>query len=287
MANIFLAWQNRTDEGILSGGSWTTALPLSNMQNRQVQKVSRTTNATNAATKFDIDLQASRIIGVVALVVHNLSVGAKVRVLAAQNASFTGPTYDSGQIDAWPYGVIPQDLLEWEDDNFWLATLTQEQRAGFQSPFIHRLTSVVNARYWRVEIYDANNPAGYIQIGRLFMARGWTPSINYIYGAGLGYQDPTPVETSLSGAEYFDIRSKYRVMTFDLEYISDSEAYGYALELQRLAGVSGEVLVMPDGGSDVGQQPLRSFVGRLRQIAPVKQPQPSTYSVSFEVKELL
>ena len=76
-------------------------------------------------------------------------------------------------------------------------------------------------------------------------------------------------------------------MKFDLEYISDTEAYNYALDLQRLAGISGEVLVMPDGGEDLGQQPLRSFVGRLRQIGAVTQPKPTAYSVKFEVKELL
>jgi hypothetical protein len=426
MANIFLAWQNRADEGILSGGSWNAALPLVNLQNRQVQKVGRTTNAALASTQFNLDLQSPKQIGAVALVVHNISVSGKVRISASdalaawsnllsfpsefENAAWTKATctvtpnaatapdgtttaelltatsvnsgvyqsvliagstafqssvwlraatpttlnivtiqstttliettcnvttewqkftvsgttdagttsigfyvggngsfqsaeavfawnanlvtgsgilFEGGWNDVWPAGVIPQDLLEWEDDNFWLGTLSQQARAGYQSPYILRLPSVQTMRYWRVEISDAGNSDGYIQIGRLFMARGWTPSVNYAYGGSLGYQDPTPVETSLSGAEYFDIRSKFRVMNFDLEYISDTEAYSYALDLQRLAGISGEVLVMPDGGEDLGQQPLRSFVGRLRQIGAVTQPKPTAYSVKFEVKELL
>ena len=426
MANIFLAWQNRTDEGTLSGGSWLSSLPLTNLQNRQVQKVARSANAAAASTRFGIDLGQARAIGAVALVVHNISVSGYVRVSAsdspaawtnlltapsdfanaawtkatctvtanaatapdgtstadlltansvnsgvfqavaiagstafqcsvwlkaatpttlnivtiqstttliettcnvttewqkftvsgttdpattsigfyvggngsfqsseavfAWNAEFvtgSGTLYEGGWNPVWPSGVIPTELLEWEDDNFWLGTLSQSARAGFQSPYILKLASIQNLRYWNFEISDTSNGDGYVQIGRLFMARGWTPSINYTYGSGLGYQDPTPVETSLSGAEYFDIRSKFRVMTFDLNYISDTEAYNFALELQRLAGISGEVLVMPDGGEDVGQQPLRSFVGRLRQIGAVTQPQPTAFSAKFEVKELL
>lgn len=449
MANIFLAWQNRTDEGILSGGSWLSSLPLTNLQNRTVQKVARSANATRAATQFDIDLQSSRVISALALVVHNISVNGYVRVRGGESvsafsnlvsqdfsnaawnktnitvtannsaapdgtntatriaatatasttllnqqtatgttATFTifvkqgtsatvgndftirnsttgtsllgidlnlatgafaytfgssgasvvacpgnwwcitltastgitagnsitflaafwnsnqnaadhvflwepqiafanGALYESGWQQVWPAGIIPQELLEWEDDNFWLGTLTQEQRAGYQSPYILRISSLASIRYWRIEISDTTNAAGYVQLGRLFMARGWTPSVNYTYGAGLGYQDPTPVDTSFSGAEYFDVRSRFRVMQFRLEYISDPEAYNYALDLQRVAGISGEVLVMPDGGENLGQQPLRSFVGRLRQISPVVQPQPSTFSVDFEVKELL
>lgn len=452
MANIFLAWQNRVDEGTLSGGSWLSTLPITNMQTRQVQKVARTTNAANASTLFTLDLGSAKQIGVLAAVVHNMSVTAKVRVrgsasstgftnllvsptdysnaawsktnitvtpaattapdgtstaikLAATAAAatsvvqvvtatatthahtiyirrgsgdthanlfliqnvttatniayvsvnyatgvltpigpqvgtatiqqidadwwrltlesaagisvgntlsiyncFTGavesagefayvfqpallagaaPAYDSAWVDVWPAGVIPTELLEWEDDNFWLGTLSAEARAGFQSPFILRLPAVTSARYWRVEIFDASNGDGYIQIGRLFMARGWTPTVNYAYGAGLGYDDPTPVDTSLSGAEFFDQRSKYRVMTFRLEYITEPEAYSYALELQRLAGISGEVLVMPDGGENIGQQPLRSFVGRLRQLGQIGQPKPTAYTAPFEIKELL
>lgn len=287
MANIFLAWQNRTDEGALSGGSWLSALPLTNLQNRQVQKVARSNGVTAAATKFDIDLGQARSIGVIGLVVHNISVSGTVRITASDSAAFTTLYYDSGAVAAWPSGVIPTDLLEWEDDNFWLGTLSQQARAGYQSPFILRLPSIQNMRYWRVEIVDTGNSDGYIQIGRLFMARGWTPNVNYSYGSGLGFQDPTPVDTSLSGAEYFDIRSKYRVMTFTLPYITDTEAYSYALELQRLAGVSGEILVMPDGGTSLTTQPQRSFVGRLRQIGAIKQPNPTAYSVDFEVKELL
>jgi hypothetical protein len=448
MANIFIAWQNRVDDGTVSGGSWLSSNPLTNVQNRQVQKVARSTNAANSSTKFDLDLLTQQTIGVFALVVHNISSTGKIRISAsndstaynnivadpnniaatswtkvgidplpnatvapdgtttaaivredafngqhfaqqslgtfsgarfvegwikaagrtkgelqivgvggtaaitfdlaaktitsssgaammtehadgwfkitssanftsasisiqfqifddAGNASYTGNgssgfatwgfrsaggsglAADSGWVDVWPSGVIPTDLLEWEDDNFWLGTISAQARAGFQSPFIWRLPSLALARYWRCEIFDSSNSDGYVQIGRVFLARGWTPSVNFSYGGGLGYQDPTPVLTSLSGAEYFDVRSKFRVMTFELQYISDSEAYNYALELQRLAGVSGEVLVMPDGGSDAGTQPLRSFVGRIRQAGAVVQTKPTAYTVNFEIKELL
>ena len=286
MSNMFLAWQNRTDEGALSGGSWLSTLPLSNLQNRQVQKVARTTDDSNASTQFTIDLGSAKTIGVVALIVHNISVSGKVRVSASDTPGFVSTIYDSGWQLAWPAGVIPQALLEWEDDNFWFGTLSAQARAGYQSPFIWKLANSQVLRYWKVEIDDTTNTDNYIQIGRLFMARGWTPTVNYGYGAGLGYQDPTPVDTSLSGAEYFDQRSKYRVMSFALPYVTGTEAYSYALELQRLAGVSGEVLVIPDPDT-VSTQPIRSFVGRLRQIGAVAQPNPTTYSVNFEVKELL
>lgn len=461
MANVFLAWQNRTDEGTLSGGAWQASLPLANLQNRQVQKVARTADAQLASTQFVLDLGQPRSIGVLALVVHNISVTGRYRITASDTAAgltnllaygspialnavnwtgfsiglttntgtgpsgygspdkliasatsgqhyvyqsvakaaaaktytftvcakpaglpafaielddgagngvyavvnvatgavMTSPTafgsglsspvmnvvadvdgwyrvsltvtsntatairaflilanasgnqtftgngtdgvlfdqaelvegqtyYDSGWSAAWPAGMVPQALLEWEDDNFWLGTLSQNARAGFQSPLIHILPSAVNMRYWKVEIGDTGNPDGYVQIGRLFLAQGWRPGINYAFGAELGYQDPTLVETSLSGAEFFDVRSRYRAFGFELQFMTGAESYGYALELQRLAGISGEVLLVPDS-DDAANMPRRAFVGRLQQLSTIPQVQPDAFRASFQIKELL
>lgn len=452
MANIFLAWQNRVDAATLSGGSWLSTLPITNMQDRQLQKVARTTNAAATSTTFDVDLGNPYPIGCVALVNHNISVNGRVKISAAtatasfanlfttftndySNAAWTkgnvsvtanvttvfapdgtntasqilgtatteaniyrevslggtstvthniylragsqsqastkitwrsGGTeqtascsvdlttgtvsnitgtasnisawatsagdgwyrvtltgtgtsaantlvryefavvgsksifawgshlasaapmvYESPYTLVWPVGIVPQEQLEWEEDNFWLGTLSPAVRASFQSPFISKQNEADTARYWRVEIFDSANSDGYIQIGRLFMARGWTPSINYIYGAGFQYEDVTPVETSLGGTEYFDVRPKYRTMAFQLDCVTETDAYNFALDLQRVAGINGEVLVMPDGGDEPERQPLVSYLGRLRQIYQIRQSQPTTLSTQFEVKELL
>lgn len=452
MANIFLAWQNRADESALSGGSWLSTLPLTNLQNRQLQKVARSSNATAAATQFSIDVGQARAIGVMSLVNHNISAVGRVKVSAGESAAsitnlwttfasefnnaawtktnvnvitdgttapdgsttadgltatagggsatvhrdialggtstvthavylkfgsvgaagvklewFSGgtaqtasadidlttgvvsnitgtassiaaysvdvgdgwwrvyltgtgtsagntqvrytiinnqagrtiyawgafvaatvpPIHESRYVLAWPEGVMPPELLEWEGDNFWLGTLTQEVRDSYQSPFIYRLPEIETARYWKVEIIDTANPDGYVESGRLFIARGWTPSVNYNYGGSIEFNDPTPVDTSLSGVEYFDTRLKFRVFSFTLDYINEGEAYSYALDLQRVAGVSGEVLVMPDGGENLSLLPSTCFVGRLRQLGSISQPQPNAYSVKFEIKELL
>ena len=93
-----------------------------------------------------------------ALVVHNISVSGSVRISGDTSASFAAPIYQSAWVPAWPSGLIPQSLLEFEDDNFWLGTLSQSARAGYQSPFIHIPSQPQTLRYWRVEISDAANP---------------------------------------------------------------------------------------------------------------------------------
>ena len=286
MANVLLAFQNRTDEGTLSGGSWLASLPLVNLQNRLVQRVARSSNAANASTKFDLNLGAARNVGVVALVVHNMSVSAKVRITGDDAADFLTPVYQSAWIDVWPSGMVPQSLLEWEDDNFWLGTLSANARAGYQSPFIHVLPSANTLQYWRVEVDDTSNSDGYVHIGRLFISPTWRPAINYAMGADLVYRDTTPVETSLSGAEFFDQRSKVREFSFTLEGMTATEAYDYALQLQRQVGISGEILQVPDT-DDTARIPARAYVGRLVDLSPIGNPQMDRFKTQFKVRELV
>lgn len=286
MAYITLAWRNRTDEGTLSSGSWLSTLPLNNLKNRQVQKVARSSDATNASTKFVIDLGSARAIGVLALIVHNISASGLIRIRGNTSSSFVSPTFDSGWLSVWPSGIIPSSLLEWEDDNFWLGTISASDRAGYQSPYIYQLSTAQTLQYWQVEIDDTGNSDGYVQIGRLFMAATWTPTYNYLLGASLNYEDPTTIETSLSGAEYFDVRSKNRSFAFKLEFMNSTEAYSQLLEMQRLSGTSAEILVIPDS-ADTTNQVKRAFVGRLHNMGKITVPQVDWYAADIELKELL
>lgn len=251
-----------------------------------MQNVARSTNATNASTKFVIDLGQARSIGALALVVHNISSLGKVRWTGNTSNSFASPAYDSGWVDVWPTNIIPFSLRQWEDANFWTGQMSEEQRAGYQAPFIHQPAAAQYLRYWQCEIDDTTNAAGAVYIGRLFMAATWTATVNYNYGATLGYDDPTPVIESLSGAEYFDVRQKPRGFAFQLEWLTSTEAYSNVMDLQRLSGISGEVLVVPDS-DDTANMPIRAMVGRLRSLGKIAQPHLNSYSASFEIKELL
>ncbi len=286
MSIITLAWRNYADASTLSGGSYLAALPLTNLQNRQVQKVARTTDATNASTKFVIDQGSAKTVGVIALIVHNISAVGKYRIRANTSNSFASPLYDSGWVDVWTSGAIPEFLLEWEDDNFWLGTMTPEERAGYQSPLIHIPTTQQVFRYWQVEIDDTTNAAGYVNFGRLFISSVWQPEYNYEVNNTLGYTDSTLIDTSLSGAEYFDIRPKFRTFNFELFRLSATEAYGSILDLQRVAGTSGEVLCVPDY-ADTDNAVRRSFVGRLSAITEITQPMDHFFTAKLQIKELL
>jgi hypothetical protein len=113
-----IGYPNRIDAAALSSGSWAATLPLANLQNRVLGKVARSTDATVTSTKFDIDLSAPKNIRVLALVNHNLSLLATVRIRGATDAAFASTVYDSGYVAVWPV-VYFSTSIDWEDDNWW------------------------------------------------------------------------------------------------------------------------------------------------------------------------
>ncbi len=270
----------------MSGGNWMASLPLSNLQNRRLSRVARSTDASDASTKFDIDLAQARRIRVVALVAHNLSTSATVRIIGDDENTFATPLYDSGAVPMWPAGTIPQDLLEWEDDNFWLGTVSQQAVAGYQAPFICVLPAAVIARYWRVEISDTGNSDGWVHIGRLYIADAWQPKHGMRPGVGLGFGDASAVDASLTGEEFFEPRRKRRTLSFDLPAMSVTEGYQFALEIDRMAGVTGEVLVIPDP-SDSENGVRRNFLGRLQSLPALLHSSKRIMSKKYEITEIL
>jgi hypothetical protein len=217
---------------------------------------------------------------------NSFSTGEAVYAWGADVVVGNGTLYDSGWDAVWPSGTLPPELLNWEDTNFWFATLSVGDLVGLQSPFVHILSSEQYLRHWRVEISDTFNTGSYIDIGRCIIARGWRPGVNYSYGAEINFFDISPSVVTLSGTSYFDQRPKGRMFRFSIDAMSSTEAYSYALDMQRVAGVTNEVLLIPDS-DDTGNVPLRSFAGRLTALQGIGVPDPSRYTGSFELKEII
>lgn len=286
--NLILCHPNRIGgTTVLSGGAWVESLPLANLQDRALARIARSVNLDLSSTKFTITFDRQRTIRVLALLAHRISTAGRIRIQASDQDDFATLKYDQ-TVDAWPAagGDWNIDELEWENDNYWLGSYSQEDTEGQTAIFLHLLPTPVQARYWRVNIIDPTNPAGHVDIGRAFIGDGLlNTKINYSYGASLGYEDNTGVETAVSGAEFFDPREPLRVMRFQLAYMDADEGFAQALELTRRAGTWKEVLVIADPTDSIYAS-QRNFVGRLRQLGPLEQAAFRLNSMSFEIKEL-
>lgn len=287
--NIMLGFPNRIDMGTLGGGSWVSGLPLTNIQNRLLARVARSTNVEPESTQFDIDFGQPRRPNIFALINHNASLSATITIQSSNDNFAT--ILDSHEGDIWS-GVADADWviedLEWENDSFWLGSYSREEIESFTSISTQILNEFRSTRYLRVLINDPLNTNGYFQVGRVFVGPAIQPIVNYSYGAGLGYETNTAIETALNGAEFFDVREPVRIFRFSLEMMRDNEAYGKFLDLTRRAGIHGEIFVIPDP-DDSFQGLRRNFPGRLRQLNPLEQvlwaDDGIANSMAFELKE--
>lgn len=282
-----LGFGNLIDAATLSGGSWVGSLPLNNLKARALAKVARSASLTFANTKFAIDHGASKPVRIVGLVNHSMQLSAQFRVVGGSDPGFsTGVLYDSGWLDVWP-SVYSTLSLEWSSNNFWGGRYTDAERTGITPTRGLILPSTVSARYWQIEVKDAANTDGFIQIGRVFIGAAWQTQVNALYGAtSIAWETNTEIQAAISGAEYFDRRTPYRVARFSTEYMTETEGMASAFEIQRQSGLDGEVFFVHDP-DDVAHALRRQFLGRLRELSPVEYPYVGLTKTGWEVKELL
>ena len=285
MANILLAYPNRADAATLSGGDWETTLPAANLLDRRQHIPARTTSADLADTQLDIALDKSRLVGLIALYRHNLSTTAQIRIRAGEDNTFAVTEYDSGWMDVWPV-IYDTATLQWENEAWWDGKHTDETREGFPAVWLHVLPDATFCRYWRIEIDDQTNAAGYIEAARLWLSETWEPRWNYSHGAQFGVMTGTQVVQALSGAEYFDRRDPARTFVFSLDWLTEAEGYQRAFELQWRQGIDQEVFVIPDPDDSINLI-RRAFLARQNQLNPIDHPRYATLSNAISLKELL
>lgn len=282
---IYLGWPNRlADASVsISGGSWLAALPLSNLLVRTPTVIARSTSLSTAHTQFDISLPTTRVLKSFALVNHNLSVSATWRITLGSTLG-ASDVYDSGALPAWSLN-FDNDLLEWESSSWWEGSLDDDY-VGHPFSAIHLAATSPAAKYCRIVITDASNPAGYVQLGRVFLGGGISLTLGMMYGMSDAWESNSVVETAVGGSEYFDSRRSARVARFELEGIDQSTEFRQIYEMHRRLGTTGELLYIPDD-ADVAQTQLTGFVGRMRQLNAIEYPFYSFRKAGYELKELL
>lgn len=307
MGEMLIAYGNVADLAVLSGGAPVSTMPLENLQDPQLGVKWR---SLSLAPSIKATFGTTQIIRVVSLAHHNIKVDGRIRIRASDDPDFPvqavgavgspmglslmftysdgGVTvHDTGWIDVWP-AVYNTDDLEWEADNWWSGKFLQEDIDAYNT-FSIILPENARVTHWLIEIEDAGNTDGFIEAGRLFMAPTWQPVYNANYGATLGWETNTEVQQALSGAEFFDIRSPYRVAQFRFDYMTESEGLSGPFEMMRKCGIHGEVLFMWDP-EDTIHAPRRQFLGRFRVLNPLEFPEGRINSnfrssVAMEVKE--
>lgn len=285
MEKAVIGWPRWTDRATFAGGSWAAEYPVTGLGSLPLARVARSTNLLPASTKLSATLDKERMIRALAIVRHNLSLYGKYRVRLWADAAKTQGVYDSGWRQVWQ-AVYPSESLEWEADNWWSGTPTEEELAGLSWTTPVWLGAIYLARVVELELDDQINPAGYVELGMLEIAQGWQVSVNPDYGAEEGFRFRSAEVEALGGGKYFDRRDKPRVFRGRISYLPRDEAIATGFDHMRQADTVEPFLWFPD--PEEVQHHLRT-VFLARNVSPglIAHAAPGRGSLPLSFEEVL
>lgn len=271
-----------------SSGSWSSSFPLTNLNTGKFHKAIRSTDATNASTKFDTDFGAARPLMVVGLVRHNLTpvVGtSKVRVRFSNDNTFATSLYDSGWVDAYQAFYAPASLPWGWDPAVWTGGPTQMDLQHYKSlAFTLVADALYVAQYMRIEVDDTTNTAGYVQIGGVFAGPGFQPEINIAVGATIGWKDLTVASTGEYGVRYYKNLPKVREAEFTWDLLSQDQGMEIPFEMEGRQGISGTCYFVLDP-TTLYHMHRWSFPCTLEELSPLQWPYSTFTSKRVKVLE--
>ena len=256
MANAAFGWPVFSDAGVtytptLSGGAWSSDLPLTNLQDRRLAKVARSDDATAASTQFIIDLKVARAVGVLGLFGHNISAAATVQWLGGTTSG--GSEVYAGSAVAVSYSAYSAEDLD-----------------GYTPAIILVPASAQTARYWTCKVVDTTNADGYVEIGRATVCGIYQPAINILVGAGAGLDTQTERKDTDGGADIFQAKAIRRSWNIILDDISESEAMTKAWRMQRLLGKHGQCVFLFDSADSYQHE--RAILATLEELGGLDYP---------------
>ena len=267
MGRVVIATGTLFDAAALTGlGTIAGALPVTNLQNAQLGTVTRWTSL--AGMGVEIDLGSAKAINLIAALSHNGTSAATWRIRGATSqANLTAsPGYDSGTISMWPVTGKP--------------SLT-----GYLSS-LKFLAAAQTFRWWRIDFTDAANPDGYLDVGRVYVDAAFQPSRNLSYGWRILPIDPSIKLETLGGQSFVTARPIKRMLSMRLPALTENEAMGKVLALQRALGIQRDALAIRDPDATTWLQEQMIY-GRLQNLSGVTNTRFNIYETTFEVEEIL
>jgi hypothetical protein len=198
-------------------------------------------NATSAILIWD--LGSAKAVDCAALISNSLTSAATARLRAstADSTVVTSLLHDSG---------VQSNVTD----------------AAWNGNVVQAISASVTARYWRWDVTDAGAP---IDIGLAPLGLLFRPARNFAYGAQEGRLDLGLRDTNQdTGAQFGVSGPKPRVKIFTMPAMTKTEARDIAVSadaMDRLVGVSGDVLFVPDADDTWINRARDAIWGGFRQ----------------------
>lgn len=282
MANLLLLQPGLSDAALLTGSESAPAFPVTGLQRKQLYARWR----PHSLTPFiEIDLRAAcdvrsiALLSVAAVEVPDASADDGWRMEGPASASATWrirAAATPGDLTAAPgYDSGPMTFRQAGADDRMPVVAGFHWAADGQAPR--------QFRYWRIDVDDQSNPAGYVDFGRLYLSNELPFETNASWGVNIGYEDASQVRRGVTGGAHVLHRPPVPFMDMTVGFGSEAEMLGFALRLDRLRGVSRDILAILDHESP-HYAAQRTVYGLMEQLAPVNLAAFRIFSKRYRVR---
>lgn len=284
---IALCWPNYIERATVSGGRWLPTLPLEHVQDRRFSVVSKSRSLNPADTQYWIKMPKRERIHALAMPAHNMSAFATVRARVYRDTAGTDLIYDTGWQNVWPvlYGL---DDVVWGDTNFWNRRLSEDDRMNYTPLATVLFSERLLGSSIHVELSDSGNQDGAIILGRVMLTDVWQPRRNLSHGVRHGYDSGTEITRAGDAARtgYARRVTPKRTVVFDLNNLTEDEAFMRVHRLQRTQDVVGEILYLwsPEPSPT---NFARAMVAHQTELNDISYPYRNNYTHAMSLLEIL
>ena len=247
-----LMWRNLVPAAALSGsiGSWRATAPLANIKTSALAETARSTTTATADTKIGMDHGAAVTVQVLWIPADNITSAGQLRVLRGTTAG-AGDVHTTAWVNRWRF-------------------TPPAYRGDVYGAFV--VMPALSARYTTLEISDAGNPAGYVELGQVLLGDVYTFLKGPALGLGHGLEDLSTVAKAEGGAPRSTVRRKLRQVEMTIQHTTDAEADAL-YDMQMSVGTHDQVVYLPSL-TDAVQLQRYGFCGRLTVLDKIRYPYP-------------
>lgn len=250
-------------------------LPATNLQLQPRAAVMRTTSTADQDIK--LTWPSTRILTSAVMSRHNLSSASTWRLQLYSDAAWTTLIYDSTAVSAVPAKALGD--LSWGVDPLGASSFT-----GWTYAFSSMYFAPVGAQSAKITLSDAANPAGYMEVARLFVGAHIEPRYTGSYGVKLGWKENTTQTRTDGGSLRSDPAQPYRTLSFNLDWIMPEDR-AVLLDAVRCAGKRQDIWITFFPGTGGALERDYSMTAKIVNAPDMGHPSYATYTQQFDLEE--
>ena len=234
-AKLLISHINRLETATLTGSQSVANFPLVNMQ---VMPVALEYRATTNSVIIDFDLGAPQTLRLFGIFGTNLTEAGTRRIRLSNTVAGASDVHESGLSVA---GTLD----------------------GYRGNVFYDIGSEVSARYGRINL--STGSADDVSVGFLWGGPAWEPTYSQSFGESIAWADTSGQALTPGNETLVDALPPFREFALTLEWNDVNEMLTNGFELDRVAGSSGNIVVMLDADNLVQQ---KSMLGLASQTTP-------------------